>query len=146
MNGPPDKPTVVLDTNVVLAWLVFREPHLASAFDASITAGRTRWIASEAMRDEFTDVLQRGLAERVGVGLAAALSGWRHAILLPAAAPAQRWRCRDADDQKFVDLSIEHGASWLLTRDRDLLALGRRSRAHGLMIAPPDAWLATCGA
>ena len=137
---------IVLDTNVVLDWLVFRDLRIAPGLDASVGAGRPRWIASAAMRDEFVEVLRRGLAERTGVSVDAALAGWsRHATLLPPAAPAAGWRCRDTDDQKFIALSLACGARWLLPRDRDLLALASRTVERGLTIATPAAWIAAGG-
>jgi predicted nucleic acid-binding protein len=136
----PEPSLIVLDTHVVLEWLAFRDPRVAPALDALAAARTLRWIATEAMRDEYIVVLRRGLAARIGIDLDEALAGWRHAVLLPTAVANPRWRCRDASDQKFVDLSLERGAAWLLTRDRDLLALGRGLRAAGLRIAPPERW------
>lgn len=136
---------LVLDTNVALDWLAFRDPRVAPALDAAVAQRRVRWIASAAMLDEYATVLRRGLAERAGTTADAALAAWqrRRPQLLAAAASQPRWRCRDADDQKFVDLALEHGARWLLTRDRDLLALARSVRPHGLAITPPFGWSAS---
>ena len=92
------------------------------------------------MRDEYVEVLRRGLAERIGISIPTALAGWRQATLLAPVGPRHRWRCRDADDQKFLDLSFAYGAKWLLTRDRDLLSLARRTHIDGLTIVTP----ATC--
>jgi predicted nucleic acid-binding protein len=133
---------MVLDTHVVLDWLAFRDLRVAPALDALAAARRLHWIATEAMRDEYVAVLRRGLAARIGIDIDAAVAGWQHAALLPAAVAQPRWRCRDASDQKFVDLSLARGAAWLLTRDRDLLALARGVRAAGLRIAPPERWQA----
>ena len=35
-------------------------------------------------------------------------------------------RCRDADDQKFLDLAWSANAAWLVTKDKALLELARR--------------------
>jgi predicted nucleic acid-binding protein len=48
-----------------------------------------------------------------------------------------RLRCRDADDQVFIDLALVHRARWLLTRDKALLALARRARPLGTEILRP---------
>ena len=52
-------PTVILDTNVVLDWLVFRNP-MCAALAAAVVAGELRWVATPAMRDELAHVLARG--------------------------------------------------------------------------------------
>jgi predicted nucleic acid-binding protein len=50
-------------------------------------------------------------------------------------------RCRDPDDQKFLELARACGAQWLLSRDRELLRLaGRTRREHGFDIVTPQAW------
>ncbi|MEW9625771.1 PIN domain-containing protein [Rhodanobacter geophilus] len=50
-------------------------------------------------------------------------------------------RCRDPDDQKFLELARACGAQWLLSRDRELLRLARRTRReHGFDIVTPQAW------
>jgi len=52
-------PIIVLDTNVVLDWLLFQNAECA-AIEAHVVSGRIRWHATAAMRDELTHVLARG--------------------------------------------------------------------------------------
>jgi predicted nucleic acid-binding protein len=53
-------------------------------------------------------------------------------------------RCRDRDDQKFLELAHQAGAAALLTRDEELLRLARRTKRDGLFsILPPASWQAT---
>ena len=50
-------------------------------------------------------------------------------------------RCADPDDQRFLELAQASGAQWLLSRDRELLKLARRTRReHGFDILTPQAW------
>ena len=49
-------------------------------------------------------------------------------------------RCTDPDDQKFIDLALQTGASALLSRDRAVLKLARRAAVHGLPIESMAAW------
>ena len=49
----------MLDTNVVLDWLVFRSADSAQLREC-LTEGKVRWLASAAMRDELFHVLARG--------------------------------------------------------------------------------------
>ena len=49
--------------------------------------------------------------------------------------------CRDPDDQKFLELAQASGAQWLISKDRDLLKLARRTRKAGLfLILKPEQW------
>ena len=142
-----DPGCVVLDTNVVLDWLLFANPH-GQALGTAVTQGQLRWIATAAMRDEFSHVLGRGLAASRGAQEGKLLGIWdRLAQSCPAAA-ASALVCSDPDDQKFLDLGLAIGGARLITRDRALLRLRARARMLGLAILKPDdtacdAWLAS---
>ena len=144
--SPSTPPTVVLDTNVVLDWLVFRNPSCAH-LDGAFLAGRVRWLASAAMRDELAHVLGRGVCDAWSPDLPALWATWeRFAVVVEPIVlmgAATRMRCTDADDQKFIDLALAHDARWLLSRDRAVLKLGRRTRALGLEVLTPDDWVAS---
>ena len=138
-------PIVVLDTNVVLDWLVFRNPACAALGDA-LAAATLRWCASAAMRHELAHVLGRGVAQARRPDLAVLWTQWeRHCVELatPAfVAPPMRLRCTDTEDQMFIDFSLAHGARWLLSRDGAVLKLARRARPFGLTILTPSDWAA----
>ena len=146
-------PIVVLDTNVVLDWLVFRNPACAAlenalgdALGGAQPRATLRWCASAAMRDELAHVLGRGVARAWAPDLAALWTQWERDCVEVATptflAPAMRLRCTDADDQMFIDFSLAHGARWLLSRDRAVLKLARRARPFGLTIATLTDWAA----
>lgn len=138
------RPIVVLDTQVVLDWLVFRDP-VCAALTADLEAGRLCWLASVAMRAEFDHVLGRGVGAARQPDHAAIDQAWRRwsmpAGTAPAAGPSLV--CRDATDQMFIDLAVTAGARWLVTRDRALLALKRRAALRGVTVLEPSAWAAT---
>lgn len=136
-------PRLVLDTNVVLDWLLFRDPGCA-ALDEALRAGRAQWIATAAMHDELAHVLGRGALDAWRPDLAAietARRAWACTIEpIDAPSPA-RLRCTDPDDQKFIDLAHQLGAgACLLSRDRAVLRLARRSREAGFAILTPADW------
>ena len=137
------KPALVLDTNVVLDWLLFDDPSSA-ALAAAIVRRHLRWVATPAMRDEFAEVLRRGLAEERNADPAALLATWdANAELLaePARLPASvPLFCSDPDDQKFLDLAHAAGAAWLLSRARAVLRLARRATGFGIDICVPERW------
>ena len=137
-------PLVVLDTNVVLDWLLFADPGM-QALAAAIEQGRLRWIATAAMRGEFDHVLGRGLAAARGADPARFELAWRqHCTEHPAAPPAAaRLRCTDTDDQKFLDLALASQAP-----DGSSAATAPCSSCDaappltGLAIATPSQWRA----
>ena len=139
MESPPDPPAAVLDTNVVLDWLVFRDAGVAP-IAAAVEAGRLRWLATARMRDELADVLDRGHLARWQADAGSVLALFdRHATPRPAPSPS-RLHCSDPDDQVFIDLALAAKAPWLITHDRALLALARRARPLGVQILRPGAW------
>jgi predicted nucleic acid-binding protein len=139
------RPSLVIDTNVVIDWLLFADAS-SVPLAAAVARRKVRWIATEAMRDELAEVMRRGLAARCGADPAVVLAHW-DALAEMVAEPA-RWRvapalqCSDTDDQKFLDLARTANAQWLLSRDRALLRLARRAAPLGLTIALPQCWQA----
>lgn len=136
------KPAVVLDTNVVLDWLVFRNPEGRPLFDA-IEQRQLRWLVTEAMRDELLHVLGRGVAASYSPNLQEIAESWHKlSETVTSRAPqgeAARLRCTDIDDQKFIDLALAE-ARWLVSRDRAVLKLARRAGKLGLHVLPPGRW------
>ena len=133
---------VVLDTNTVLEWLVFRDAP-ACGLGASIHRGRLRWLASPRMLAELRAVLSRPLASRWNDArehaLTIEISQWAFMCAEPTIA-SHPLLCRDPEDQVFIDLAREHSPALLLTRDRALLALRRRAAAFGVVIATATSW------
>ena len=134
-------PNLVLDTNAVLDWLVFNHPA-SQPITLAIESGHVQWIVNAAVRDELAHVLARGVVDRWQPDIAHLWLTWeRHAVLVeqpPPGSPQRRPQCTDTDDQKFVDLALDSGARWLITRDRALLKLARRARSLGLAIVTPE--------
>lgn len=143
----PDAPAarrthrVVLDTNACLDLLVFASQR-SGALRELLAGGRLQAVTRADCRDEWRRVLRYttlALDARRCTELEAAYD----ALMLDVgAAPtgdvARLPRCKDPDDQKFLELARDAGASLLLTRDAELLALARRTARAGLFrIATP---------
>lgn len=128
--------SVVLDTNVVLDWLVFGNASCAT-LATRLLSGEWRWLATQAMADELSAVLAYPALARWAPD---ADRVWHHwstlAQIVDAAAPCTL-RCRDGDDQKFIDLAVAHRTRWLFSRDRDLLALAKKANAWGVTVQAP---------
>lgn len=139
---PSPTPSVVLDTNATLDWLVFVDPGMA-ALACAITAGSVRWIASPRMREELARTLAYPALASWSPDCVRTLTSFDRWAIMQAEPASQRLKtpvCTDPDDQVFIDLAIEHGARWLVSHDRALLRLERQAAAQGLLILPPARW------
>lgn len=128
---------MVVDTNIVLDWLVFEDPATAGLRDA-LTCGQHVWLATVAMREELRRVLDypqilRRLQVRQ-LSAAMVLERWDAQTLLVAEAPRAPYRCKDSDDQKFIDLAVAHGAT-LLSKDKAVLSMARRLARLGVRVS-----------
>lgn len=137
-----DVPSVVLDSNVVLDWLLFGDP-CAHALAEAVRSGSVRWLATEAMREELEHVLTRSnFAGRPGSAqdVLAGWDRWTARLPAPTSPPSTPLRCTDPDDQKFLDLALHCRPTVLLSRDKAVLRLARRARAWSVAILSPQDW------
>ena len=130
---------VVLDTNVVLDWLVFDDPA-ARALGLAIASGRWRWVGSPEMAAEVQNVLTRPGLDRWAHRVEHALTFVNTYCSMASAVEASPdWRLRssDPDDQKFIDLSLARRVRYLFSRDKALLRLARRASSLGVTVLRP---------
>lgn len=136
----------VLDTNVCLDLFVFHDPR-ANALLVAMQAGELIAVTNAECREEWRRVLhypQLQLDDADRTAAADAFDALIHCLPDDAQAVCSERplpRCKDPDDQKFLQLAPSAGARWLFSRDRHVLALGRRTRREGLFeIVTPDRW------
>lgn len=130
---------MVLDTNVALDLLVFCD-HRTAPLAHALLSGNVDWIVCPAMRAELVRTLSYPAVRRRLPAAHAVLTRFDKLARVTAAprlAPHQGMHCADPDDQVFVDLALEHGATWLLSHDRMVRRLAPRAATHGLWIGPP---------
>ncbi len=140
MAEPPSP--LVLDTNVVLDWLVFRDPA-AAPLGPALAQGQWCWHATAAMRSELEQVLTYDALAAWSPDADDVLRQWERWVryVEPADAPLSAGlRCTDPDDQKFIDLALQLGRCTLLSRDRAVLRLARRAAPWGVSILAPQRW------
>jgi predicted nucleic acid-binding protein len=131
---------VVLDTNVVLDWLLFGDARCAFLLPR-LQAGRWRWHGCARMRDELAQVLPRPELQRWSPKGEHILSTYDQLINTTADPLTDgTLKCADADDQVFIDLAVAVGARWLFTRDRALLDLARPAERRGVHVLTPASW------
>jgi putative PIN family toxin of toxin-antitoxin system len=135
---------IVLDTNVCLDLFVFRDPRWSALRDA-LSSGTVEAVTRHDCRMEWLIVLNyphlplddtsrnRIIAEFDTLITCLAPDSPCSDVRLPV--------CRDPDDQKFLELSRDANAAALITKDKALLKLAKRTAKAGLFaIMPPDAW------
>lgn len=138
-------PRVVLDTNACLDLFLFRDPRVAALLGA-LQAGQLQAVTDAACREEWLRVLQYPQLALDEAARASAVAAFDVIVASMPVCESQAAlpplpRCGDRDDQKFLELARNAGASWLVSRDDELLRLGRRTRRDGLFdIIEPQAW------
>lgn len=133
------RPIVILDTNALLDWRVFKDPA-AHPVAAAVTAKEVRWLASPAMAQEWEQVWPRSAFARWAPDPELTTTVYAHAEMV-AEPPRGPLKCKDPDDQVFIDLALHVGACWLFTKDAALLKLARRARQRGVGIISLQQWV-----
>ncbi|KRB26500.1 putative toxin-antitoxin system toxin component, PIN family [Acidovorax sp. Root70] len=125
--GEPVRP-VVVDTNVALDLLIFSDPRTVP-LRTLLAQGRLSWIATQVMRDELERVLAYphivARMDYYRVDAAQVLAAFDAQALLVDVAPRVTYVCKDADDQKFIDLAAAHRAI-LLSKDKAVICMRKR--------------------
>lgn len=142
---PKSATRIVLDTNVCLDLFVFRDPRWLRLMQA-LTDGEVEAVTRADCRMEWHIVLgytHLGLDEAMQAAVRAEFDAlirpfpetvFDGSIKLPI--------CRDTDDQKFIELAYQSGATMLITKDKALLKLARKTQKAGLFqIVTPEAWV-----
>ena len=99
-----DVPIVILDTNALLDWRVFKDPA-AHPIAEAILAGRLRWLACPSMEKEWHQVWPRSYLKPWQPDPMLTLTVFQHATFVDEP-PACGLRCKDPDDQAFIDLAM----------------------------------------
>jgi putative PIN family toxin of toxin-antitoxin system len=140
---PAPAQRIVLDTNICLDLFVFHDPRWASLL-AALESGELQAITRADCRDEYLIVLNyphlpldeasRPVAAGRFDALIRVVAPESKAIRLPV--------CSDRDDQKFLELARDAGADVLVTKDKALLKLARKTAQAGMFrIMSPEAWV-----
>lgn len=136
-------PRVVLDTNTCLDLFVFASPRSAR-LRGLLESGELQAVTRADCREEWRRVL-RYPELRLDAERCAALEATYDSFVLSALPMQPKMhlavpKCRDPDDQKFLELARDAGAVALVTRDAELLVLARRAARAGLfrIVEPVD--------
>ena len=141
LNHPP---RLVLDTNVVMDLLHFNAPALQGLMQA-MTEDRVVCLANARTLAELERVTGYPQFRLDEAGRADLLDRYRtHLTIVPAPMPEIHMpplpKCRDPDDQMFLELAQQANADLLISRDNLVLKLARaRQRPCPFAILAPDA-------
>jgi uncharacterized protein len=137
---------VVFDTNVLLSLFVFADSRFAP-LRCEVAAGRWQALTSPPCLAEFRRVLDYPLFDLSEERQAAAYAAYLGLVSVLDAVPQESIvlpKCKDKDDQKFLELARDGQADWLVTADKALLKLRRGRRLEALFrIFTPDEVLAS---
>ena len=137
---------VVLDTNVCLDLFVFRDPRWA-VLAAALHSGGIDAVTRADCRMEWLMVLRYphlplddDARERAAAEFDARIR-CLDAAELQADTGIRLPLCSDPDDQKFLETALAAKASTLITKDKALLKLARKTERAGLFrIQLPQQW------
>lgn len=122
---------VVLDTNIVMDMLHFGDPRTVALREA-MAGQRIQCFSDSSCLAELERVAAYPQFRLCDDEQRALLQTYRSIVTQcepenNSVAPVLP-RCRDADDQKFLELAARCGARVLVTRDKELLRLARHRR------------------
>ena len=132
-------PRLVLDTNVVLDLLHYADARALPILQA-VEAGQAVAVTDEAALYELSRVVTYPtfhLTPEAGTALVARYRAL--AEIHPAGDTPPLPRCKDPDDQKFLELALRCGADFLVSKDNALLRLKGRTRLPYAIVTPQAA-------
>jgi uncharacterized protein len=115
-------PKFVLDTNIIVSALIFKNSQPRQALDKARHSGII--LMSQPVWQEIQEVLARPKFERY-------ITSTEKDLFLIGLAKSVKFveieksiiACRDAKDDKFLELAVNGNATLIISGDRDLLAL-----------------------
>ncbi|QKM52015.1 putative toxin-antitoxin system toxin component, PIN family [Burkholderia glumae] len=150
-HAPRNGRRVVLDSNVWIDILVFDDPATRPIRTALEQGALVALIDARCLRELERVLDYPQFAPRQIDKAAALVTVARLARLVETAEPASDEarplpKCRDRDDQKFLELARAIEADWLVSKDRALLKLSRRTERDFLFrILQAAPFVAACG-
>lgn len=141
MSAQTSLPRVVLDTNVCLDLFFFRDPR-CQALAQALAEGRVQAVSRADCHAEWLRVLTYPDLPITDAGRQQAMAAYDAHLSFPELAEKTGValpRCRDPDDQMFLEVALGAGAGALVTKDNELLRLA--SRCPWFAIVLPEAWM-----
>ena len=129
------KPRLVLDTNIILDLLVFKDPS-AEPIRLLLDAKLVDAVRTPASMEELMDVIGRPAFKLSPEDQEAIVQAWEASsrLLESTAIEPAPFTCRDQDDQVFLDMAYSLRPALLLSKDLRVLELQAIAKRHGVEI------------
>lgn len=123
------KPRVVLDTNVLVSGILFKEGNEAKILRSADSREIEVFVSPEILK-EFAEVVSRPRFQLTSQELSSATEYVLSFAKLIVPRRPVRVNIRDPEDVKFLECVRGAKAHYLVTGDKDLLAMGTFDRAR----------------
>jgi putative PIN family toxin of toxin-antitoxin system len=140
MSAQSSRPRVVLDTNVCLDLFFFNDPR-CGALAHALTQGQVQAVSRVDCHAEWLRVLTYPDLPITDAARQQAMAAYDRYLAFPALDDKRGIdlpRCRDPDDQMFLEVALAAGARALVTKDKELLRLAPRCPWFAIVL--PEAW------
>lgn len=129
------RPVVVLDTNILLDILVFDDER-AHPLRAALEAQKLDAVATQKTIDEFIDVIGRPQFKLTSDQQTQAIQQWKYwsRVINDDDLQIAPWKCKDRDDQVFINLAYTLKPSTLISKDKLVLKITKRAEKELIMI------------
>jgi putative PIN family toxin of toxin-antitoxin system len=127
--------TLILDTNILLDILVFDDQR-AHPLRVALSNQELDALVTEDTLDEFIDVISRPQFNLDKQKQAEILLQWQSWSRLVKQSDLQvaPWKCKDRDDQVFINLAFTFKPSTLISKDKLVLKLAKRAIKEQVII------------
>lgn len=126
---------IILDTNILLDIFVFEDTR-ASQLRNAILNRQIMTYSSQATIEELADVISRPLFSIEDQRQTEIILQWQAVSqsMNEAQIGVAPWKCRDPDDQIFLDIAFTVRPSILISKDHELLSLATRALKEDILI------------
>ena len=130
---------VVLDTNIWLDLLLFKDINLNYIINA-IHQKHLQVYACQKMYDELARVLHYPQFSKYNHDINQCLEQFNNYVIYLATPPnlAIPVKCKDIDDQVFLDFCGLYNINFLISKDKQVLKLAKNMRKLGVKVIPPN--------
>jgi putative PIN family toxin of toxin-antitoxin system len=130
------KPRLVLDTNVILDLLVFKDPS-TEPIRLLLDAQQVDAVRTLASMAELIDVIGRPAFKLSQADQETIVQAWESSSRLLETTAMERapFTCRDPDDQVFLDMAYSIRPALLLSKDLRVLELQAIAQRHDVEIS-----------
>jgi putative PIN family toxin of toxin-antitoxin system len=127
--------TLILDTNILLDIFVFDDQR-AHLLRAALSNQEIDALVTEDTLDEFIDVISRsqfGLDKQKQAEILLQWQSWSR-LIKQSDLQVAPWKCKDRDDQVFINLAFSFKPSTLISKDKLVLKLAKRAIKEEVII------------